>query len=104
MFNAIHEDAGEFRFFMVQPLAITFEDLLQWYWQKSGFSEQRPRMGKAIGYAWTFVWFSYCLPPFVQSQRAVGITKEDFGGDWALKLGKMHFGTLKMTVMRWIHN
>jgi hypothetical protein len=103
MFNAIHDDAGEFRFFMAQPLAITFEDFVQWCWRKSGFSARHPRMGKIIGYVWTFIWFSYCLPPFVRSQRAVGITGEDIGGDWALKLGQMHFGTMT-TTMRWRRN
>ena len=95
MFNAIHNDAGEFRFFMAQPLAITFEDFVQWCWQKSGFSQRHQRIGRAIGYAWTFVWFSYCLPPFVLSQRAVGITRDDFGAEWAKELAQRHVFAVK---------
>jgi hypothetical protein len=101
MFNAIRDDAGEFRFFMVQPLVITFEDLMQWCWRRFGFAKRHPRMGQAIGYAWTFVWFSYCLPPFVHSQRAVEIMGEDFAGDWASELGQKHFNDTMITVARY---
>lgn len=90
MFNAIHSDAGEFRFFMAQPLAITLEDFVQWCWRRTGLSERHSKIGRVAGYTWMFVWFSYCLPPFVQSQRAVGIMQEDSGAEWAMQLAQRH--------------
>ena len=85
MFNAIHDDAGEFRF---------FEDFVQWCWRRLGCAEHHPKLGQFLGYTWTFMWFSYCLPPFVRTQRAVGIMGGDVGGDWASKLGQKHMMTI----------
>ena len=90
MFNAIHGEAGEFRFFMAQPLAITSEDFVQWCWRQSGYAERHPGAAKFVGYVWVFAWFSYCLPLFVQAQRAVGIMEADLGGSWAMQLAERH--------------
>ena len=97
MFNAIHGEAGEFRFFMAQPLAITFEDFVQWCWRKSGYSERHPQFAQCMGYIWAFAWFSYCLPSFVQAQRTVGIMEADFGGEWAVQLAARHVALVTAT-------
>lgn len=90
MFNAIHSDTVELWFFMTQPLAITLEGFVQWCWKELGHSEQYTRFATYFGYLWVFVWFSYCLPPFVQAQRGVGIMDGDLGSEWITSAAENH--------------
>lgn len=74
IFNATRKDGGEFRFFMLQPVIITCEDFAIWcYEKKYGKTEQKNRVLRCIGYLWTFMWFSFCLPQFSMGLLAVGI-------------------------------
>lgn len=90
IFNAVRHDVGEFRFFMAQPFAITAEDFLQWCWRNSGEDAQRFGVAIIVGHVWTFLWFSYCLPPFVHGLLDVGIIGADVGGPSMMSLGRKH--------------
>ena len=94
IFLAVRHDMGEFRFFMSQPLAISLEDFVQWWWQKrvrSGRYDNLDRAARLVGYTWTIGWFSYSLPPFVNGLLSAGdIIGGDYGGPWIMTLGKTH--------------
>ncbi|KAE9371052.1 hypothetical protein N431DRAFT_425742 [Stipitochalara longipes BDJ] len=46
-------------FFMLQPVAITFEDFVIYLGKKAGVKESRAT--RALGSLWTFAWFTYTL-------------------------------------------
>jgi hypothetical protein len=96
-FNAVRRDNGELWFFLTQPLAISFEDLAQYYWRTRGSTHKQTSMNIAVlaGYAWTFLWFSYSLPPFVENSMRAKIIGPDFGGTWAFELAQRHSEVLQ---------
>jgi len=50
---------NQIAFFMLQPVAITVEDLVVYLGKKSGIKESR--LTSAIGSFWTIAWFTYSL-------------------------------------------
>ena len=86
---------------MSQPVIITIEDSVQWCWrQVSDGKTDRPLSGyeKLIGWLWTFVWFSYSLPPFVKWL----VSAEVVAGGWpdtvTVGLGREHAARLLASV------
>ena len=76
---------------MLQPLVITIEDAVRWCWRKySGRSEDDELTGfeRAVGWTWTFLWFSYCIPPYAKGLLDAKITAYD--SHWLLMLGQQH--------------
>ena len=57
---AVHHDTGELRFFLLQAVAITFEDIAIACAKRLGYHRVGP-IGRAVGYLWTFCWKSYSL-------------------------------------------
>ncbi|KAF2095138.1 hypothetical protein NA57DRAFT_79623 [Rhizodiscina lignyota] len=85
MFNVTRKDMGEFAFFMSQPVAITAEDIVQWAWRKwqgQNQSKARVRFGKAVGYIWVFLWFSYSLPIYIKGLRDADIIRDALLEAW----------------------
>ncbi|XXG98625.1 hypothetical protein Hte_004950 [Hypoxylon texense] len=87
-------DKGEFAFFMMQPVAITVEDFVQWIWGKSVSPEQKKRLRwleLLVGYTWTFAAFTFTLTPYVKGMTGTGVI--GLGGPeetTAMTLGRQH--------------
>ena len=76
---------------MLQPLVITIEDFVRGCWRKySGCSEddQLTAFERAFGWTWTFLWFSYCIPPYAKGLLDAKITAYD--SLWLLMRGQQH--------------
>ena len=97
-FNALRRDNGELWFFLTQPLAISFEDFVQYYWKARGPTHKQATTNIAvfIGYGWTFLWFSYSLPPFIENSMHAKIIGPDFGCFWAFDLAQRHSEALRL--------
>lgn len=81
MFNVTRRDMGEFKFFMSQPVVITFEGIVVRLWG----CVARPGAGIkhcewAMGYVWVFLWFSFSLPIYLKGSRDAGIVRDAFFG------------------------
>ncbi|KJA15496.1 hypothetical protein HYPSUDRAFT_48332 [Hypholoma sublateritium FD-334 SS-4] len=50
------------RFFVLQAVAITFEDIVVALAARLGFATQQNAVFKFIGFIWVFAWFTYSLP------------------------------------------
>ncbi|KAK3710599.1 hypothetical protein LTR37_010226 [Vermiconidia calcicola] len=92
IFNAVRHDAGEFWFFMLQPLAISVEDFAQWCSRRSGtkYRWPDPALRAVAAHFFTFMWFSYCLPPFIEGLLDAGIVSGDYRATQMLSLGHNH--------------
>lgn len=99
VFNATREDGGEMWFFMIQPVAITAEDFVQYCWRKATGSQegQQPSASdKVVGWVWTFLWFSYTLPVFASSLINECELLEADTAKSAMVLGWMHASSLSV--------
>lgn len=56
------------RFFLLQPLAIAGEDMIIRIFQQHHIN----RVGFIIGYIWVFMWFSWCIPPWLDAISMAG--------------------------------
>ncbi len=90
MFNVTRKDSGEFAFFMLQPVAITIEDLISWIFCKcfgSNKSNAGVRYQKILGYAWVFFWFSFCLSLYIKGLRDADIIRDALFENRPFELG-----------------
>ena len=89
MFNVTRRDMGEFAFFMSQPLAITFEDFVQYIWRKfqGGGSRESRRFEEAVGAVWTLTWFSFSLHLYIR-----GLVEAEVVRDWLMGPGPLIVG------------
>lgn len=81
------------RFFFLQAVAITFEDIVIAFAAHLGFTQQNTAF-KCIGFFWVFAWFTYSLPMWIDPVVHAG-TMDDgvnislilglWHGDWAPK-------------------
>lgn len=65
------------RWFLLQAMAITFEDFVQWCTKS-----WRPKMGwtsKAIGYIYVITWFTWCGPLWFDYMSKNGQASADRG-------------------------
>lgn len=98
VFNATRKDGGEMWFFMIQPVAITVEDFVQYVWRKAtGAPGGRPLSSseKVAGWLWTFLWFSYTLPVFASSLIECELLEVDIAKS-AMVLGRKHASLLSV--------
>ncbi|KAF9483112.1 hypothetical protein BDN70DRAFT_874161 [Pholiota conissans] len=70
-------------FFPLQAAAITFEDAVIGIAKRLGFRENF--FFRFVGYVWVFVWFAYCLPPWLDPTFHAGTT--DMGVNVSLIMG-----------------
>ncbi len=81
------------QFFILQAIAITFEDMVIAVAARFGHTQQNT-VFKVIGYAWVFAWFTYSLPMWLEPIVHAG-TMDDgvnvslilglWNGNWAPK-------------------
>jgi hypothetical protein len=76
MFNVTRRDMVELNFFMSQPFAIVAEDLVHWVWKNVHGPTNSGRLEKAVGYAWTFAWFSFSLRLYVSGLVEARVMKD----------------------------
>lgn len=65
------------RFFLLQAVAITLEDFIQWCTKSA-----RSKIGwtsKAVGYLWVIVWFTWSGPLWVDYMSKNGQSSQDAG-------------------------
>ncbi|KAK4494433.1 hypothetical protein PRZ48_014731 [Zasmidium cellare] len=87
MFNVTRKDMGEFAFFMSQPLAIVFEDLVFWAWKKMGLKGRNRGLERVVGYVWVVGWFSWSLKMYIG-----GLVKARVMKDWFAAYGPLDAG------------
>ena len=63
-------------FFLLQAVAIIFEDFIISMAARTGFSSEPNRFYKLIGFVWVFAWFTYYLPIWLDEMIHKGITDE----------------------------
>ena len=78
-------------FFLLQAVAITFEDIIISLAVRAGLSSKPNRLYKFIGFVWVFAWFTYTLPLLLDNMIHAGIM--DSGWDFNLR-DKNLFGSL----------
>ena len=72
-------DGGAFYFFLLQAIAIIFEDVV-FSWVKRAGLEYRLRSFSWLGYAWVWCWFLYSFPLFWDSMLHTGLFDEVWAG------------------------
>ena len=72
-------------FFLLQAVAITFEDIIISLATRAGLSSKPNRLYKFIGFVWVFAWFTYSLPLLLDNVIHAGIM--DNGWNFSLILG-----------------
>ena len=72
-------------FFLLQAVAITFEDIIISLAARAGLSSKPNLFYKFIGFVWVFVWFTYCLPIMLDKMVQAGLT--DDGLNFSLIMG-----------------
>lgn len=76
MFNVTRRDMGELVFFMWQPVAIVAEDIVFALCNRAQVWSTLPRLRRVFAYAWTFAWFSFSLPFYVNGLVGSGVIKD----------------------------
>lgn len=80
---------------MLQPFAITLEDFVQHCWRSWTSRTKTDKLTsfeRAVGWAWTFLWFSWSIPPYAKGLVYARITGYDSEG--ILRLGQQHAADL----------
>ena len=81
---------GALKFFLAQPLLITFEDFIIAQGKRAGLTESRAL--RALGLVWVQLWFTICVPWWIQPQISAGLMENGMGyslilglwnGNWA---------------------
>ena len=81
-------------FFLLQAVAITFEDIIISLAARAGLSSKPNLFYKLIGFVWIFAWFSYSLPLLLDSMIHAGVMGSGWNfslilglwrGDWTAK-------------------
>ena len=75
-------------FFLLQPVAMTFERTIITLATKAGFSPEPTRFVKFIGFVWVFAWFTYCLPLWLD--KVIHSGAMDNGLNYSLVLRLWH--------------
>ncbi len=65
------QEGGSIVFFVLQPFAIGFEEMITEVWRALGFTLP-PRISRMLGYVWVTIWFAYTLPIMVEPLLRVG--------------------------------
>lgn len=94
MFNVTRRDMGEFAFFMSQPVVISLEGVVIWFWRRYARPSKNASSAEVmVGYVWVFLWFSFSLPIYLKGSRDAGIVRDAFFGtapfDFGNSLAKM---------------
>ena len=63
-------------FFLLQAVAIIFEDFNISLAARAGFFSEPNRFYKFIGFVWVFAWFTYSLPIRLDEMIHIGIMDE----------------------------
>lgn len=85
-------------FFMLQPVAITVEDFVQYCWRKATGASRGKRLSSSeevVGWTWTFLWFSYTLPVFASSLIECELLEADLAKS-AMFMGRKHASLLSV--------
>ncbi|KAJ6560180.1 membrane bound O-acyl transferase family-domain-containing protein [Mycena capillaripes] len=69
-----HWGGGALLFFLLQAVAITFEDCVQSVGRRLGIKASWA--WKAVGYLWVWSWFAYCLPIWQDPLLHEGVFEE----------------------------
>ena len=70
---------GALRFFLLQAVGITFEDGIIAIASHMGIGQnggKKSTASKMIGFVWVFVWFTYCMPMWLDPQVHAGTVDE----------------------------
>jgi hypothetical protein len=67
---------GALRFFLLQAVGITFEDGVIAIFSRMGYTGKKSIATKMIGFLWVFVWFTYCMPIWLDPQVHAGTVDE----------------------------
>lgn len=69
-----HWNGGALRFFILQGLVITVEEMVKALAVKGGVNLLLPsKLWRAIGYFWVLLWFSYSFPIWLDPLKSVGL-------------------------------
>ena len=72
-------------FFLLQAVAITFEDIIISLAARAGLSSKPNLFYKFIGFVWIYAWFTYSLPMWLDNMIQAGLM--DDGVNYSLILG-----------------
>jgi hypothetical protein len=67
--SGISKSGPTLRFFLLQPLAIICEDKIARIYRRQHHINSVERF---IGYIWVFLWFSWCMPPWLDAISMAG--------------------------------
>jgi hypothetical protein len=67
---AVHRDIGALRFFILQALAITAEDIM--IAVAKGLGYRGGWLGKLVGYLWVAAWLGWSISPWVVERIVIG--------------------------------
>lgn len=87
MFFVTRRDMGEFAFFMLQPVAITAEDLVQWVYRQLRGPSPAGSFEKLFGYVWVVVWFSFSLHLYIRGLVDAEVIRDWIFGNRLFELG-----------------
>ena len=68
-------DRGALQFFILQAVAITFEDAVIALAARVGLKHSGA-LFRRLGYVWVYCWFVYSLPPWVDFKVSVGLFED----------------------------
>lgn len=74
---------GSFRFFVLQAIAITFEDHVIAFAKNMGLRSERWRL---LGYVYVLAWFTWSVPIWLNAQVAAGLMDTDRSGGFTTEL------------------
>jgi len=72
-----HWGGGSFIFFMLQPCAIAFEELVMGFSRRADI-QLGSRLSRTIGFVWVCIWFTYTAPILVEAHLRVGFFEDGF--------------------------
>ena len=73
-------------FFLLQAVAITFEDAIISLAARAGFSTKPNRFFKFMGFVWVFAWFTYSLPMWLDQTIHAGTMDDGLNFSFILGL------------------
>lgn len=74
IFHQNFSEGTSVRFFILQAVAITFEDTVIDIASRLGYKESKA--SKLIGFIWVFMWFTFCMPIWLDPQLHAGTVDE----------------------------
>jgi hypothetical protein len=73
----MHHIGRSFPFFLIQAVAITFEDLVIHLARRTNLAFHSPLLAQMFGISWVFLWFSCLMPPFIRWSIDLGLTRTE---------------------------